>query len=113
VAGELKREGGGRIEVRWYRAESAAPPASLLLVQHRNDLWVNWGSANFTRRDLGDLNLEAGVELHLPLRAQPARTVCDYFGRMWSNAAPEPDAAEDRVAYWQYRLAEASGLSSF
>jgi PLD-like domain len=113
VAGELKRGGGGGIEVRWYRSEAAAPPASLLLVQHHNDLWVNWGSANFTRRNLGDLNLEAGAELHLPLKAQPARAACDYFGRMWSSAVVEPEPANDPVAYWQYRVAEAGGLSSF
>jgi PLD-like domain len=117
VAGELEREGGGRIEVRWSPFEPGPVHPGLLIVQHRTDLWINWGSANFTRRSLGDLNLEAGVELRMPARSAPARSVTDYFAKAWSNAAPDadaPDAAnESSGVYWRYRFAEATGLSSF
>jgi PLD-like domain len=114
VAGELLRDGGGHIEVRWYPAETGASLPKLLVVQHRNDLWMNFGSADFTRRNLGDLNLESSVELRMPARAAPARAVTDYFAKIWSSAAAEPDFAdESAVAYWRYRLAEATGLSSF
>jgi hypothetical protein len=112
VAGEILRGGGGRIEVRWYFG--SAPHPTLLVVQHRTDLWMNWGSANFTRRNLGDLNLEAGVELRMPARSAPARAVSDYFAKAWVRAAADTDAADESAAdYWRYRLAEASGLSSF
>jgi len=117
VAGELEREGGGRIEVRWSPFEPGPVHPGLLIVQHRTELWINWGSANFTRRNLGDLNLEAGVELRMQARSAPARAVTDYFARTWSNAAPDaydPAAAnESSGAYWRYRIAEATGLSSF
>lgn len=114
VAGELLRDGGGRIAVRWYPAEQAASQPKLLVVRHRTDLWINLGSANFTRRDLGDLNLEAGVELRMPAGAAPARAVTGYFADVWSGASVEADFAdESAVAYWRYRFAEATGLWSF
>ena len=43
------------------------------MVRHGDDFWLNLGSANFTRRNLDDLNLEAAVELRMPARAATAR----------------------------------------
>ncbi len=114
VADELLRDGGGRIEVRWYPDDPPAPRLSLLAVRHRNDLWLNVSSANFTRRNLDDLNLEAGVELRMPLRAAPGRAVLEYFDGIWAAATTRPGGAEEgATAYWRYRFAEATGLSSF
>jgi hypothetical protein len=119
VADELLREGGGRIEVRWYPSEPAAQRPSLLTVRRRNDLWVNVCSANFTRRSLSDLDLEGGVELRMPPRAAPARAVSEYFDGLWSGAAANAGVANEvaakatAFAYWRYRFAEATGLSSF
>jgi hypothetical protein len=114
VAGELLRGGGGHIQVRWFPAETAASLPRLLVVRHRSDLWMNFGSANFTRRNLGDLNLESSVELRMPARAAPARAVTEYFNELWSSAAADADFADQRpAAYWRYRFAEATGLSSF
>ena len=113
VAGELLG-GGGHIEVRWCPGGTGASLPKLLVVQHRNDLLMNFGSANFTRRNLDDLNLESGVELRMPARAAPARAVVEYFNKIWSNAAADADFADQRpAAYWRYRFAEATGLSSF
>ncbi|MEA3197439.1 MAG: hypothetical protein QOF32_1491 [Gammaproteobacteria bacterium] len=114
VAGELLRDGGGQIEVRWCPVETGATLPSLLVVQHRTDLWVNFGSANFTRRNLGDLNLESSVELRMPARAAPGRAATGYFARLWSGASLDAEFADQSpAAYWRYRFAEATGLSSF
>jgi hypothetical protein len=114
VAGELLRQGGGRIEVRWCPIETAASLPKLLVVRHRNDLWMNLGSANFTRRNLSDLNLESSVELRMPAQAAPARAATEYFAMAWSGAAAGADFADQSsTAYWRYRFAEATGLSSF
>ncbi|HWY93935.1 MAG TPA: phospholipase D-like domain-containing protein [Steroidobacteraceae bacterium] len=114
VAGELLDGGGSRIEVRWCSSGTEASLPKLLVVQHRNDLWMNFGSANFTRRNLGDLNLESSVELRMPARAAPARAVTEYFNKLWSNAAAEADLEHPSPAsYWHYRFAEATGLSRF
>jgi hypothetical protein len=114
VAHELLRDGGGRIEVRWSSLDTGATHPKLLLVQHRSDLWMNWGSANFTRRNLEDLNLESAVELRMPARSTPARAATEYFATAWANAAADSSYADVPItAYWGYRFAEATGLSSF
>ena len=112
VAAELERAAG--IEIRWLALDSRAAPLRLLTVRHRADLWANLGSANFTRRNLDDLNLEAGVELRLPLRSQTARAIGEYFAQIWAAASADPDFADESpAAYWRYRLLEAVGLASF
>jgi hypothetical protein len=114
VAGELLGGGGGRIEVRWYPADFTAPHPHLLLVRHRADLWMNLGSASFTRRGLGDLNLEAAVELRMPARAAAARAATQYFAEYWSGAFADADFAQESIiGYWRYRFVEATGLSNF
>ena len=114
VAGELLGGGGGRIEVRWYPADFAVPHPHLLLVRHRADLWMNLGSASFTRRGLGDLNLEASVELRMPARAAAARAATQYFAEYWSRASTDSDFAQESIiGYWRYRFVEATGLSNF
>jgi len=113
VAGELLREGAGRVEVRWRAAEAGAH-LNFLIVLHGGDFWLNLGSANFTRRNLDDLDLEAAVELRMPARAATARAVADYFAKIWAGAAVAADRADASAAdYWRYRFAEATGLSSF
>jgi hypothetical protein len=114
VSSELLREGGGRIEVRWYPSGQGGSHPTLLVVRHRTDLWMNFGSANFTRRNLGDLNLAASVELRMPARAAPARAVTDYFAEAWLRGSADADFVDQSsAAYWRYRFAEATGLSRF
>jgi hypothetical protein len=114
VAAELLRQGRGRIAIRWYSGAPAASQPKLLLFRHGEDLWINFGSASYTRRNLGDLNLAASVELRMPVRAAAARAVTEYFSKIWSIGATNPDfPAASAAAYWHYRFAEASGLSSF
>ena len=114
VADELLHGGGGRIEIRWYLGSDAASLPKLLLFRHGDDVWMNVGTANYTRRNLGDLNLAASVELRMPARAAAAHAVTEYFSEAWSVAAADPRfVAASAADYWHYRFAEASGLSSF
>jgi hypothetical protein len=113
AAGELLREEPGTIEVRW-RARDSRAEAGYAVIQHRSDVWLDVGSANFTRRGLDDLDLAADIELHMPARAGPARAVTDLFAKHWSNAAAyAAHADESKETYWRYRVAEATGLSVF
>ena len=113
AAGELVHNEAGNIEVRW-QAGTARTEARYALIRHRGDVWINLGSANFTRRDLDDLNLAADIELHMPARAAPARAAAEFFARAWSNAAAYAAHADESTGtYWRYRLAEATGLAVF
>jgi hypothetical protein len=116
VAAELKR-GGGRVEVRWFTGGPAAAPATLAtlaIIEHRGEFWVNLGAADFTRPSLDDFNLEAAIELRLQSRAPAARALADIFAKQWSSADAYAQYADDSPhSYWRYRLLEASGLAAF
>jgi hypothetical protein len=112
AAGELVHNEAGNIEVRWQPIEQTQ--ARYVLIRHRNDVWFDLGSADFSRRSLGDLNLEAGIELHMPARAAAARAATDFFAKAWSSAAAYADHAdESKETYWRYRLTEATGSGMF
>jgi phosphatidylserine/phosphatidylglycerophosphate/cardiolipin synthase-like enzyme len=121
VATELVQQGHGNIAVRWYRTNGEQFHAKLLMIQHRDQLFVTLGSANFTRRNLNDYNLEANVALELPAGSDLAQQFNRYFERIWSgdDRSPEYTAPfgayqDDSMArYWRYRLMEATGLSTF
>jgi phosphatidylserine/phosphatidylglycerophosphate/cardiolipin synthase-like enzyme len=85
-------------------------------------MWMTLGSANFTRRNLADYNLEANLAVDLPDDAPLATQVRDYFETLWSNRAPlgieyttdygfYADPAPSH--YWLYRFMESTGLSTF
>uniref|UniRef100_UPI0025C5B0B7 phospholipase D-like domain-containing protein n=1 Tax=Aquisalimonas sp. TaxID=1872621 RepID=UPI0025C5B0B7 len=78
------------------------------------------GSANFTRRNLNDLNLETSVRVRASREARVMREAADFFDRRWNNrpdrlySLPYAEYADDsRLRYWRYRFMEASGLSTF
>jgi hypothetical protein len=111
VADELRREGEGRIEVRWLTG--GAPSASLAIVRHGRELWINVGAADFTRLSLGDLNLSAAVELRLQDRAPAAHDFIDGFEAQWSASAADAPEELGAPAYWSYRVLQATGLAAY
>jgi len=111
-AGELMRS--ERIEVRWAADATNAPRSSMVVVRHGKDAALYFGSANFTRRNLADFNLESAMELRAPALAALPRTFSEHFAKRWAAAAEyHRYADESGPTYWSYRFAEATGLSSF
>lgn len=111
AAGELH---GGGVQIRWAADPSDAPRSTLLLVRHDREARIYFGSANFTRRNLADLNLESVMELRAPLLAALPKSFDEYFASRWSAAAEYHRYADESLAtYWSMRFAEATGLSSF
>jgi hypothetical protein len=114
VAGELARDGAGRIEVRWFAANPPATHTTQAIVRHRGELWVLLGAADFTRPSLDDFNLEAAVELRLPAQAAAASALAEHYRALWVSASALARYADDsQAAYWRYRFLEASGLAAF
>ena len=78
------------------------------------------GSANLTRRNLDDFNLETNVLVRVPPDHACLRDACRHFDSLWNN---EPgrlfsvDYAhyrdESLIKRWKYRWMEASGMSTF
>ncbi|MDY7115819.1 phospholipase D family protein [Halomonas sp. SSL-5] len=119
VARELVASG---IEVRWCATRGEQCHSKLLLRRPADggEAEMILGSANFTRRNLDDLNLETSVRLAGPTAAPALRDTGDFFERRWQSSpertTSEPFAAFDDATAWQrlrYRIMEATGLSTF
>jgi phosphatidylserine/phosphatidylglycerophosphate/cardiolipin synthase-like enzyme len=122
VAAELVDESDGKIEVRWYRTHGEQFHTKLALVTHGERLIASLGSANLTRRNIGNYNLEANVALELSADSALGVEMIGYFDRLWNNDGPPGTSftasfgawPEESIGrYWRYRLMEVTGLSTF
>jgi len=122
VAAELVSRSDGAIRVRWYRTHGEQFHTKLVMVRSSDRLWLTLGSANLTRRNLDDFNLEANLAVEAPLGAALAQEAERYFETLWNNRAPAgieyttdfgTFADPSQASYWAYRILEASGLSTF
>lgn len=120
VALELNKTG---VEVRWCNTDGEQCHNKLLMLRPANgDTRMLLGSANLTRRNIDDYNLETSLLVSGAANAEPLAAAGRLFDRLWSDqsrSAPafslpyEANADESRVRYWQYRVMEATGMSTF
>ncbi|MGM0703424.1 MAG: phospholipase D-like domain-containing protein [Pseudomonadota bacterium] len=120
VARELHESG---IPVRWCASRGEQCHSKLLLRRPADDAdeaELILGSANFTRRNLDDLNLETSVRVAGPTAMPALRDAAGFFEGRWHSSSrrvtSEPFAAHDDATGWQrlrYRIMEATGLSTF
>ena len=122
VAAELRRLGGERLQLRWYETRGEQFHVKLIAVRRGDDFWLCLGSANLTRRNLDDYNLEANLALKSSVDGPLSRDVRRWFDSLWhddpadrSRYTTDFSAYEDRswLRYWRYRIMEATGLSTF
>jgi PLD-like domain len=121
VASELITGSDGAIRLRWYRTHGEQFHSKFAAIRRGQQLWLMLGSANYTRRNLGDYNLEANVMVETPVDGPLAKQISVWFEALWSNrpgsteytADAEVYAEPSQTRYWLYRLAEATGLSTF
>ncbi len=118
TAAELHRQG---IAVRWAATHGEQCHAKLLLVSRGDgESRLLTGSANFTRRNLDDLNLETDLELRGPSDAPVFIDAAGIFETMWHNrhgrlcsvdfaAFADPSVGRRLLA----RLQEATGMGTF
>ena len=122
VASELAAASDGAIGIRWYRTHGEQFHAKLVTVRTATEFWFTLGSANLTRRNLDDFNLEANVAVSVPLNAEIATAISAWFEMLWTNRGP-PDLEyttelgtyvdASQGTYWLYRIMEGTGLSTF
>ncbi len=131
VANELIRraskavaKGNGRaIEVRWYNTSGeqfhTKMTSATLNCCEESESRLLLGSANYTRRNLDDFNLETNIEVRMPKTSKLAREVTAYFERLWTNQDGsftvdyDAFADESRISAAKYRFMEQTGLSTF
>ncbi len=119
VGRELVESG---IAVRWCATRGEQCHSKLLLRRpgDGSEAELILGSANFTRRNLDNLNLETSIRLLGTADSLALGQAAAFFERRWHSSpertTSEPFAAFDDTTAWQrlrYRIMEASGLSTF
>lgn len=118
VASELHKAG---ITVRWCDTHGEQCHSKMMLTQQANaPAELLLGSANFTRRNLDNLNLETNVVLVGDSSISAIKEAAAFFELRWHNAPNQSFsrpydyyADESRWRYWRYRIMEFTGLSTF
>ncbi|KZY37069.1 hypothetical protein A3730_27935 [Alcanivorax sp. HI0044] len=108
------------IPVRWCNTQGEQCHTKMLLRRSANSAALILGSANYTRRNLDNLNLESSVRLIAAPDHAIMQQASDTFERRWENRYDEKHStdyavyADDSVwKYWLYRGMEFTGWSSF
>ncbi|HWL63235.1 MAG TPA: phospholipase D-like domain-containing protein [Steroidobacteraceae bacterium] len=120
LASALARRASGTIALRWYRTHGEQFHSKFAMVRSGGRLWFTLGSANFTRRNIADYNLEANVQVECATGCAVALDAASWFERLWSNAggivySDEASrwAEDSHGRYLRARVMEATGLSTF
>lgn len=118
VARELQQAG---VSIRWCDTHGEQCHSKMLIRRDaagQSELIL--GSANYTRRNLDDLNLETNVRVLAKTDAPVMVQANGYFERVWGNQNGQRftvDYAQyqddSSLKYWWYRFSEWSGLSTF
>ncbi|MBT8331454.1 MAG: phospholipase, partial [Deltaproteobacteria bacterium] len=120
VAQELLNRSSNKIQIRWYDTHGEQFHSKLALIKHGTQATLLLGSANFTRRNLNNYNLEANVAVTAAGEAAFIKAVEDYFDRIWDNRNGKAytvnyESYKDASALKKliYFIQEYAGLSSF
>jgi phosphatidylserine/phosphatidylglycerophosphate/cardiolipin synthase-like enzyme len=96
---DLMTHGLGRITVRWYDTHGEQFHPKVFVFHNGVTTTIILGSANMTRRNLDNLNLESNVSIRCPDGSPPEATLQQWFVTLWFNegihATVEYDAFED------------------
>jgi phosphatidylserine/phosphatidylglycerophosphate/cardiolipin synthase-like enzyme len=118
VALELTKEG---IPVRWSYTHGEQSHAKMLLAEYKQDKsMVILGSANFTRRNLNNLNLETDIAVYGPATMPLFEDIREYIDLQWNNKDGKKFTVDysnysDESFYRRmlYHWMERTGMSTF
>jgi len=120
VAHELRKKTSGKIKIRWYATNGEQFHSKLTAINSDNKNVVILGSANLTRRNIDNYNLETNVAIYADANMNFIIRVNEYFSQIWNNNNEnvytidyDEYADTSLYKYLIYRLQEALGLSSF
>jgi len=117
VASELHKHG---VEVRWCNTHGEQCHGKMLLFSGKNKNNVMLGSANLTRRNIDNYNLESNISLSWEFDFPAYIEAYDLFENLWNNenwnmhsldySDFKNESTFDYIKYW---LQEISGFSRF
>ncbi|WP_025436508.1 phospholipase D-like domain-containing protein [Peptoclostridium acidaminophilum] len=119
VASELLKESKGKIQVRWYMTHGEQFHTKVITIHTKKQVVLIGGSANYTRRNLDNYNLETDLMVTVKEKDPLALDFEEYFDRIWENqngtyTADFSEYQDDSL--WKvliYRFQEKTGLCTF
>lgn len=121
VAHELISKSDDRIKIKWAVSHGEQYHAKFTLFKdnNKNESTLVLGSANLTRRNIGDLNMETDVMIsgksNLPVFTKIDKDFNAKWDNTYAHVTDHYDVKKD-PSFWKtvmYRVQEFSGLSSF
>ncbi|MAF81161.1 phospholipase [bacterium] len=119
VAHELLTKGSD-IQIRWCDTHGEQCHTKLLLFRLGQQQVLMTGSANLTRRNINNYNLETNIVVESAVVIPAMAQAHSFFTEMWTNARGriftaeyEAYADDSLLKTVMYRIQEATGLSSF
>jgi phosphatidylserine/phosphatidylglycerophosphate/cardiolipin synthase-like enzyme len=120
VAAELIARSDENIAIRWYQTHGEQFHTKMVLIERQNGrTQLLAGSANLTRRNIDNFNLESDLLLSGADRAAPLAAASAYFDRIWNNRDGQFTCAYNELTdnstlkTLQYRVQEFTGLGTF
>ncbi|MNS36909.1 hypothetical protein D3C72_691090 [compost metagenome] len=121
VAEELLERSGQEMQIRWYNTTKEQYHTKLLYIaKAKGPYIVMGGSANFTARNLDDLNLENDLWIAVPKGNKLTQDLDHYFNRIWYNEGAEYSldfsAYHERSVWFKdvlYRLQKILGFTTY
>jgi phosphatidylserine/phosphatidylglycerophosphate/cardiolipin synthase-like enzyme len=120
VAAELLRRAPDNLEIRWCDTHGEQCHAKLTIISHGPDSYMMLGSANLTRRNVGDYNLETNILVSAAEDIQAITDARSYFDTLWQNEERKIYSTDYETykneSYFKralYLIGERAGLSTF
>ena len=120
VAYELTKKSHGKIKIRWYHTHGEQFHTKLTLIEKQNGTSdVVLGSANLTRKNIENFNLELDAKVVGNSSAVVMQEIKQYYDRIWYNKdgyyTVDYPFYEDKsfMKTFLYRLYESTGISTF
>ncbi|MEB1806394.1 MAG: phospholipase D family protein [Bacillaceae bacterium] len=120
VAADIEEYGNGNIQIRWYNTHDEQYHSKLILIERQESSTIIGGSANFTRRNLDDFNLDTSLRIVAPKDSEIITVVSNYFTTLWNNengtfTVHSNEYLEDFPYYKRllFRIQKKTGLTTF
>ncbi len=119
VASELVEKSNGTIKLRWYDTHGEQFHSKLFVSLRDKRMTAIMGSANLTRRNLDNYNLELDIKVTATNESRTTKQIVSYFDKMWNNrggvytvdfARYQEDSLFKTIVY---RVQEALGVATF
>lgn len=120
VAYELVKKSNDNIKIRWYLTDGEQFHSKLVFIEKGQKALATLGSANLTRRNIDNYNLETNLWVEMSVDSSLHQEINNFFSKIWNNEDENLYTQDFSVykenIFWKkilYRLQESTGVSSF